>query len=312
MKTSIAFLKLFRFQNLLIIALLLYFVRYFIIQPIYSLERLSMQIDSFSFFLFVIGYIFIIAGGYAINDYYDIGIDEVNKPDKTILRKEIPLSYGQAAYYLTTVIGVILSIWAIMRIQAPKLIFVLIIVTLLFWFYSTKYKREFISGNLAISLLAAAGVAMPWLYEFFASIYNAVIPIQHLRYVTGIISIYAMFAFLLTFMREIIKDIIDIDGDRAFECVTIPIRLGIVKTKLILYGFSILLLGGLVLILRLLYSYQLMYLFIFAIVLFVLMIYFFYLLYKAREFSDYKKLSDMMKLLFLAGILSMQLFYLEL
>ncbi len=306
MKRVISFLKLFRYQNLLIIILLFYFVRYFIICPRY----LTMQFDNLSFVLFVLGYILIVAGGYAINDYYDIGIDEINKPDKTILRKELPLSYGQLSYFITTIFGFIISIWAIMRINAPKLIFVLIIITLLFWFYSTKYKREFVSGNIAISILAAAGVMLPWLYELFASIYNLVIPTNQLQ-ITIIVSIYSGFAFLLTLIREILKDIADIEGDKEFACTTMPIKLGIAKTKNILYVLSAVLIIGLISILYCLYRFQYMYLFVFTVVLSIFLLYFFFLLYKSKELSDYKKLSDMLKLIFLAGILSMQLFYLE-
>lgn len=269
-----------------------------------------MQFDNLSFVLFVLGYILIVAGGYAINDYYDIGIDEINKPDKTILRKELPLSYGQLSYFITTIFGFIISIWAIMRINAPKLIFVLIIITLLFWFYSTKYKREFVSGNIAISILAAAGVMLPWLYELFASIYNLVIPTNQLQ-ITIIVSIYSGFAFLLTLIREILKDIADIEGDKEFACTTMPIKLGIAKTKNILYVLSAVLIIGLISILYCLYRFQYMYLFVFTVVLSIFLLYFFFLLYKSKELSDYKKLSDMLKLIFLAGILSMQLFYLE-
>lgn len=311
MKTFTSYLKLFRVQNLLIIALLMYFVRYFLLAPVYAFEHMELQMDGFSFFLFVIGYLALAAGGYAINDYYDIGMDEINRPDKTVLRNSIPLSHGKYAYFVMTIAGVLISLWAIFRINAPKLIFVLGIVTLLYWFYSTKYKREFLSGNLAIAFLAALSVGIVWLYEFFATIYNGIIPVLHLGYITKLIFSYAAFAFDLTLIREIVKDIADIEGDKQFNCMTLPIKTGIAKTRNILYFLQIILLTGIFLATYYFYTMKYMYLLSFSAVLITMLIYFNFKLIRAQERKDFVFLSDLLKVIFLAGIISIQLFSLE-
>jgi len=306
-----SFLKLIRIQNLLMIALLMYFIRYFLVMPAYRVEFLDLQTDSFTFLLFVLGYILLTAGGYCINDYYDIGMDEINKPGKTILRNELPLSYGRNMYFLLTGAGVIVSLWAILRINAPKLIFVLAIVALLYWFYTTKYKREFLTGNIAVALLAAIAVGLPWLYEFFASIYKGVLPFANLKFITNIVLAYAAFAFVLTFIREIIKDIADMEGDKEFECKSIPLVLGIPKTHIILYVLQFILLIGIALAAWYFFSKSYIYMLSFTAVLIILMIYFSSKLMKANEKKDYLHLSDLLKVIFLAGIISIQLLSLE-
>ena len=306
-----AFFKLIRIHNLLMIALLMYFIRYFLIMPAYRFEFLELQTDSFTFFLFVFGYVLLTAGGYAINDYYDIGMDEINKPDKTILRKHFPLSFGKTMYFILTAMGVGISLWAIFRIEATKLIFVLAIVTLLYWFYTTKYKREFLTGNIAVSLLAALAVELPWLYEFFASIYKGVIPFTNLKFITNIVIAYAGFAFLLTFIREIIKDIADMDGDMEFECKSIPLTIGVRKAHLLLYVLQLILLTGIAISAWYFFSNSYLYMLSFTAVIIVLMIYFSSRLTKAKERKDYIHLSDLLKVIFLAGIISIQVFSLE-
>ncbi len=272
---------------------------------------MELQMDGLSFFLFVTGYLLLAAGGYAINDYYDIGMDEINRPDKTILRKVIPLSQGKNAYFILTISGIIVSLWAIFRIDAPKLIFILGIVSMLYWFYSTKYKREFLSGNLAIAFLAALSVGIVWLYEFFASIYSGNIPIIHLKYITNIIFAYAAFAFLLTFIREIIKDIADMEGDKEFQCSTLPIKIGLQKTRGIIYLLQLILLTGIFLTTYYFFRMSFIYMLSFSAVIIALFIYFNIKFMKAKERKDYIFLSDLLKLIFLAGIISIQLFSLE-
>jgi len=306
------YLKLFRIQNLLIIALLLYFVRYFLLLPFYKHELLSLQVDNFSFFLFVLGYIILSAGGYAINDYYDIGIDEINKPEKTILRKQIPLSSGKYAYYITSSLGFIISLWAIFRIQAPKLIFILLIITFLYWFYATKYKREFLTGNLSIAFLAFMGVGIVWLYEFFAGIKTTIIPIQNFYLITNIVLAYAIFSFLLTFIREVIKDITDIEGDKEFDCDSIPIRYGIQKTKIVIYVAYFILFLGFIPVFQFLLKKEMSYLILYSFIVIGMLIFSLYKTFKAESKKEFSFISDFIKIVFLAGILSMQLFSISL
>lgn len=311
MNKIIAFFQLIRWQNLLIIAAIFYFTRHFIIEPLYAIENHKLTIDHLNFFFFTLGYLIIIAGGYAINDYYDIGIDEINRPEKIILRKLLPLSAGKYIYFILTIIGFLISTIVIINLEIHKLLFILIIITFLFWFYSTKYKRELVSGNLTIALLGGLSVGIVWLYEFFASIQHLNFPIFKAKTITNIIIIYSIFAFFLSFIREIVKDIIDMKGDAEFQCHTLPIRLGISKTKKLIY-----LIYAICIIFSLFVSYILweknfILLFYYAILLNVLLLYILYTIVKAKNDEEFRSVSNLLKILFIAGILSMQLFYLE-
>ena len=86
------YLRLIRWQNLLIIALTQYMTRYFLIQPFYKLQQLQLQLSNLDFFLLVLVTVVIAAGGYIINDYFDVKIDFINKPDKQIVGNQILIS----------------------------------------------------------------------------------------------------------------------------------------------------------------------------------------------------------------------------
>lgn len=311
MNKIIAFLQLIRWQNLLITAAIFYFTRHFIIEPLYALENHKLTIDHLNFFFFALGYLTIIAGGYAINDYYDIGIDEINRPEKVILRKHLPLSAGKNIYFILTLIGFLISAIVIINLEIHKLLFVLIIITFLFWFYSTKYKRELLSGNLTIAILGALSIGIVWLYEFFASIQHLNFPIFQAKTITNIIIIYATFAFLLTFIREIIKDIVDMKGDAEFQCHTLPIRYGISKTKKIIYLIYATCIAFSAFVCYILWKKEFILLFYYAILLNLFLLYILYLIIKAKNIDDFRNVSNFLKVMFIAGILSMQLFYLQ-
>jgi 4-hydroxybenzoate polyprenyltransferase len=311
MKNLNIYFRLFRVQNLLIIALLMYFVRYFLLKPVYELENLQLQTDGMTFFLFVLGYVILAAGGYAINDYYDIGMDEINRPDKTILRNHLPLSFGRNAYFVLTFAGVIISIWAILRIGTPKLVFVVAIVTMLYWFYTTKYKREFLTGNLAVAFLAALGTGIVWLYEFFASVHNGILPLSNYKSITAVVLAYSCFAFFLTLTREIIKDIADTEGDKEFGSKTLPIVLGNTKTKIVLYIIQLILLIGIAFCVYYFYLHSYLYMLIFSALIIIMLIVFSRKLMRAETRKDFLFLSEYLKIVFLAGILSLQLYYID-
>jgi len=311
MKKITAYLKLFRIQNLLIIVLLMYFVRYFILLPVYKYGKIDLAISDFNFFLFVLGYVLIVAGGYAINDYYDIGIDETNKPEKTVLRKDIPLSHGKISYFILTIIGFIISLIVILNLGVQKLLFILLIITFMFWFYSTKYKREFLIGNIVVAFLSGMSIALVWFYEFFASVSDGryVSLIRSIKFINYAILAYFVFAFILTFIREVIKDIVDIEGDKEFKCDNLPIRLGIKKSKNIAIIMSFIAIFFIFFALAVLASKEYWYIFYYTLIIISgLLSYIIFKLFKAEDKEQFKHISDLLKVLFLAGIVSMQLF----
>ena len=176
-------------------------------------------LGDFNFFLMVSATVMITSAGYLINDYYDIKIDFVNKPDRVVVGKELRrrwVIFGHSAlnivaiaigFYISIPIGIIMFGAAFML-----------------WLYSNQLKRLAFIGNFVVAILT--GTTLILVAEYF-----------HER--AYIIACYAIFAAYITLVREIIKDTEDMKGDARFGCKTIPIVLGVAKTKQIIYGIMI-------------------------------------------------------------------------
>ncbi|MEQ6119327.1 geranylgeranylglycerol-phosphate geranylgeranyltransferase [Reichenbachiella sp. MALMAid0571] len=213
-------LKLSRTPNLIIIFFTQYCAAFFLVEL--GQSKWDIILD-FNFFLLVLSTTIIAAAGYYINDYYDIKIDMINKPGKVIvgnkLNRRPVLIWHQIFNAIGIVVGVYVSIWVGL---------INLVAAFLLWFYSNQLKRLPLLGNITVAFLTALSLLIVAVY-FRSGEFK--------------IFIYAFFAFGITLIREIIKDMEDMKGDEAFGCKSLPIVLGIRKTKWILYililGFTI-------------------------------------------------------------------------
>lgn len=307
------YLSLFRFHNLLIIALTQYFVRYFIIKPILVSNNAVLQISNIDFALFVLATVFIAAAGYIINDYYDVDIDMRNKPDAVLLGTEISLNSADVLHKAFNIIGITIGTYVSYRIGALQLAMTFVIVTMVLWFYSFKYKRVFFTGNLAVSLLTAISLLIVWMFEFFALQQNSINFIyasKAFRLINIYLFSYALFAFITNLIREIIKDIEDIEGDGEDGCTTIPIVIGIKKTKIIVLSLIIIELLLTAVVQYYLYSQGLYY--IILTLLIAVQSPLFYLITivaRASKKNDYSFASSIAKTCMLLGLLTIIVFY---
>jgi 4-hydroxybenzoate polyprenyltransferase len=242
----IAFLRLIRFQNLIIVAGTLYLIRYCIIGSILRYGKLSLQLNEFLFFLLVLSTVFITSAGYVINDYFDRKTDLVNKPASVIIGKKIKRRYAMAFHIVFNVLGVFIGFYISVRIGEPLLSLIFITVSGLLWFYSTTYKKQILIGNLIVAFLTALIPLIVLFFEYpllkstYSNLFTEFGSI--IKYMISWIIGYAGFAFILTLAREIIKDTEDFEGDRAFGNQTIPIVLGAGYTKgiiVILFVFTL-------------------------------------------------------------------------
>lgn len=271
-----ALFRLTRFWNLVIIGLSQYFTAYFLIGP-HTLMDWRLLLLSASTMM-------IAAGGYIINDYYDVKIDLINKPERVVIGKGITRRYAIFFHTALSMSGV-----AIGFILGWQIALVNFFSAFLLWLYSNNLKRLPFVGNFAIGLLTALSILIVnLLYAPFNSF----------------ILIYALFAMAITLVREIIKDMEDWKGDTSFGCRTLPIVWGIRKTKLLLYVLMMLF-TLLVLLLNKIYSGLPIYYFLFF--LFLPMGYLMVRLRRADTIRDFKKLSSICKLIMLLGIVSMAL-----
>jgi 4-hydroxybenzoate polyprenyltransferase len=153
--------------------------------------------------------------GYIINDYYDVKIDAINKPQRLVVGRGINRRQAILAHLslsgIGLVIGYVLS-WSVMLIMAGAI--------LLLWGYSAQFKKMLLVGNVVTAFLTSAMLLVVAVNNGAAS---------------KAIWAYAVFAFVISLIREIIKDMEDVKGDASFECRTLPIVAGIPATKLVLY-----------------------------------------------------------------------------
>jgi 4-hydroxybenzoate polyprenyltransferase len=239
----ISFLKLIRLPNLLIIAFTQYMIRLCLIEPSLHLHGLYIQINDLEFVLFVLATVFVAAGGYIINDYLDVRIDVINKPEQLIIDNGINRRVAMGAHATLSSLGVAIGIflsWRCNILLAGGTLFAVSVIGL--WFYSTSFKYQFLTGNIAISLFTAMSSFMVVLFEIprVISRYNSTLVQQkydHGSAITETIILWAgaigIAAFFLSLIREIIKDMEDIEGDKKYGCRTIPIVWGIKKAKMI-------------------------------------------------------------------------------
>ena len=276
-KTQVeSFLRLTRAWNLLIIVFAQYFTAYFLAQAD-VLRDLSLFLLSFSTVL-------IAAGGYVINDYYDVKIDYVNNPDRVVVGKTIHRRFAILLHVALSVLGVFVGLFVSWKLAAVNVFSVSIL-----WFYSNLLKRLPFIGNFTVALLTGASIAIILL------LYSTN---------TVLILIYALFSFFMTLVREIIKDMEDLKGDNTYGCKTLPIVWGIRKTKITLYLLIVIFLISVVIINELYVKLELIY---FVMLLFVPLAWLTARLVRADTKKDYGWLSSFCKVIMLLGILSMTL-----
>ncbi|MFO7979091.1 MAG: geranylgeranylglycerol-phosphate geranylgeranyltransferase [Bacteroidales bacterium] len=233
MKTLKAYLKLFRWPNLVIMALTQILFRYAIILPAFQARGLDATLSHFDFIMLVLATMLISAAAYAINDYFDLRIDRINKPQRIILGREISRRRAILWHSLLNILGVVIGVYISWRIQYWQLALVFLAIPALLWLYSIRYKRKFLVGNLVVAFLSAFVVGIVWVVE-----YRSMAAVPHVEMIAGQISlfagIFAFFAFFSTLIREIIKDVEDVKGDARSGCKTVPVVMGIRGTRRLL------------------------------------------------------------------------------
>ena len=230
------YLQLLRVGNLTFVAILLYVMEKWVATPLLQLEQFGELMPWWILTLLIVSVIGIAAGGYVINDYFDVKIDRINRPDNLVVTRIISRDAAMNLFYGLTAVGVIAGTVVAWWAHSWTLLFTYVVIPGLLWFYSASYKRMFLVGNLVV---AFASAIVPLLVaianaDYLHHLYQnalAYSPIVGELYVwTGG---FAAFAFLLTWVREIVKDIEDIEGDREMECRTLPIVWGDKVAKII-------------------------------------------------------------------------------
>lgn len=302
--------RLIRLPNLLIIILIQYLLRYCILVPfIYSGSPTA--ISTFTdFSLLVLVTVLIAAGGYVINDYFDIKIDLINRPDKLAVNRIISPRGTIKLHMILNTIAILIGFYLAYRIRSFSFGFIFPFISGLLWIYSAKYKRVLIWGNIIVSTLSAFVILIVGLFEFFWSRTNPVFfvtIVPDLQWINRVFFAYSLFAFLVSLFREIIKDMEDYGGDEPNDCRTLPVVAGLRFSKFVVAAliiFTILLLGyGQIILFRMGLNLLFWY---FIIAVQIPALYLFIELFRTKGKSDYHFLSLLSKLIMIAGILSLE------
>lgn len=252
-----AFLNLIRWPNLLIAALTMILMRYAVIEPVIgkiTVELtaasggevpLSLKFPCYDFLILVIATLFITAGGYVINDYFDIKTDLINKGE-VIVGTKIPRRQAMMWHNILNILGVSAGFYISWKAGYFWMGILFLIASGLLYFYSASYKRQFLIGNLVVALLTAMVPMLvviyewPALYKYYAV--NSLTP-PRLSILFYWVGGFAIFAFLTTLTREIIKDIEDFEGDLAYGRNTIPVVTGILTARIVAISFILITVG---------------------------------------------------------------------
>ena len=230
------YLQLLRVGNLTFVAILLYVMEKWVATPLLQLEQFGELMPWWILTLLIVSVVGIAAGGYVINDYFDVKIDRINRPDNLVVTRIISRDAAMNLFYGLTAVGVIAGTVVAWWAHSWTLLFTYVVIPGLLWFYSASYKRMFLVGNLVV---AFASAIVPLLVAIANADYLHHLYQNALAYSPIIGELYvwtggfAAFAFLLTLVREIVKDIEDIEGDREMECRTLPIVWGDKVAKII-------------------------------------------------------------------------------
>lgn len=272
-------LRLSRFNNLVIIFITQYAGAIFLLN---SEQSVWYVVADFRFLVLVISTVIIAAAGYYINDYYDIKIDLINKPERVIVGNTIKRRPVMIAHTTLNAIGILMGFMVSVWIAAIHLI-----CAFLLWWYSNQLKRLPFIGNFVVALLTGSTLLVLLVYYQTFDLLTI---------------IYAIFAFGITLIREIIKDIEDVEGDANYGGLTLPVFFGLRKTKVFLFIVIAPFVTSLVVFLL---KVQNQFLLLYFGILTIPFIHFLYKLINADTKKEFSYLSSYCKWLIIAGILSM-------
>lgn len=292
------YLNLIRYKNLLMIALMQLIILFVFLK----FQDIWLSLADWQYYLLVLSTVCIAAGGYVINNIMDQGSDLENKPDNVVVGKSISETAAYNLYIGFTLVGVCLGFYLSNIIGKPSFVTIFILCAASLYIYATSLKQVMIVGNIIVALLLSFSIIIIGLFEIYPATYDG-----NQKLMSAVFSIlldFATIAFVLNFIREIVKDLEDINGDYNHGMQTLPIVLGVSRTSKIVFGLSFI---PILMILYYVYAnlFQLLYatLYILACIIGPLL-YFTIKIWTAKTKKDFHHLSNVLKLVIFFGIIS--------
>jgi 4-hydroxybenzoate polyprenyltransferase len=300
------FFNLIRWKSVILCIIALFIVRVFLIDSFYQALAggVVSPISNFEYFIFCLSILLIVIASVLINEYFDQDIDKINRAEKdNFIGRFISDKKVLNLFYILSIVGVLIGY--VIGYLNGFLHFGSLLIAFVFisYFYSLKYKRQFVVGNLAVAFLYSMIIFLPVLFELFSllKVYPDVFRILVLPLKTQLLPITLLFTaitFVLTFIREVIGDMQDEEGDREGGCRSIPIVLGERKAKKIVQIVSVIAILLIGVVLSRYENYTSM--IIAALIVYVPIIFFMRELRKAKAAQDYGFLSDLLKMVYVS------------
>lgn len=306
------FISLIRYKNIAFVGLTMYLIRYCVLKPIidYSPYKplldidLSFQLSDSMFFLLALATMLITGAGYAINDYFDRKTDLVNRPSKVLVSTHVSRRSAIVLHWACSIAGIILGYWVSIEIDRMNLGMIFVIASGTLWFYSSNFSGQLLIGNLIVAVLIAIVPLLVFVFDMIPMIdhykttLNKLFINQMLFWVLG----FSYFAFLTNLIREIVKDMEDLEGDNAYGRNTLPIVLGMKNAKIAALSLISVLLGSVAVALTL-YLPTAADRIYWSVGIIVPTAYLAYLIFKADSKREYTKASSLLKFIMLTGVL---------
>ena len=230
------YLQLLRIGNLAFLAILLYVMEKWVAFPLLHQQKFPELMPWWVLTLLIISVVCIAAGGYVINDYFDVKIDRINRPDDLVVTRVVSRDVAMRLFQVLTAVGIVAGLAVAWWARSWNLLFIYVVIPGLLWFYSSSYKRMLLVGNLIVAFISAL---VPLLIAMVNADHLRFLYHESLAYTPIVGQLYvwlggfALFCMLLTLSREVVKDMEDIEGDRELECRTMPIVWGEKVSKIV-------------------------------------------------------------------------------
>jgi 4-hydroxybenzoate polyprenyltransferase len=308
------FLKIIRWQNLVIVILTMVLMRYAIIEPLIAKvsvlnaatgEEIPMELQFawYNFIILVTATVLLTAAGYVINDYFDIKTDLINKGE-VLVGTKISRRKAMMWHSVLNAVGVAAGFYVSWRANYFWFGIIFLIVSGLLYFYSASYKRQFLIGNLVVAVLTAMVPFLVVIFEWSALYRHYMVntvEMPKLVFLFAWVGGFALYAFLTTLSREIIKDIEDFEGDMAYGRNTVPVVIGIPASKMAVAALAIITIVSLYLVWFFFLHDKFTFIYLSAAIV-VPFLYVLYQLYRGTDKRELHSASNFMKIVMLSGI----------
>lgn len=295
------YLKLIRYQNLLLLA----FMQLVFCYGFLKLQKIDLSLANWQYILLVLSTVCIAAGGYIINNIMDQDSDLENKPSDVVVGNTISETISYNLYVGFTLTGVGIGYYLSTVIMRPGFVVIFILAAALLYIYAVSLKQIMILGNVVIASLLSLSILIIGVYMIFPATYEG--NQKEMKVVFSILIDYAIMAFIINLLREMVKDLEDIKGDYNQGLRTLPIVFGVKRTAKLIFGLSFIPLGILLYYTNEYFIANNLYLTAIYTLVFIVgpLLYFCIKMWSAQKQKEFNHLSTILKVIIIFGILSL-------